>query len=305
MEPTVLRIVIVAAALAVAGLVIAGLSATAVGTAKALAKWPVAGRRPKRTVPRGLGVVVGVLMCGTAAGLAGSLISLPDAVPGFIPIAVAAAIALAASGIASVKLANKIELSALINSPSPISGDPQIATPLSTMQPSVVDGSQPEVEIAYGEPYPGLVSHPDDRRRDAYQPLVPSPSSSPEIVAGHGPSVGLHTTTPTSESPAIGDPTWTQHEPSATATAINLPSEAVPGWVYADSGDNWYLVISTVDGLGLVRLSDFSAVTADEIAGNLHVGGSIEITVWPVGESDSDSTGEAFTTAEQHERPEP
>lgn len=303
MEPTDLRIAIVAAALAVAGLVIAGLSATAVGMAKALAKWPVAGRRPKRTVPRGLGVVVGVVMCGVAAGLAGSLIRLPEGVPGFVTVAVAAAIALAATGIGSVKLANKIELSALINSPSPTSGDPQIAIPLSTMQPSVADGSQPETEIAYGEPYPGLVSHPDDRRRDDYQPVVPSPSSSPEIVAGHGPSVGLHTTTPTSESPAIGDPTWTDRTSSTLVKAVDLPDDAVPGWVYADSGDNWYLVISTMDGLGLVRLSDFSAVTADDLTGNLHVGGSIEITVWPVGDAESDPGDEP--ESEQHERPEP
>lgn len=300
MDPMELRIAVLAAALGVSGLVIAGLAATALGTARASAKWPVAGRRPKRAAPRQIGVVAGTLVFAVAAGLGASLVPLPDWLGWYWPVAVAAAIGLAVTGFASVKLASKIELSALINSPTPGGGDPQTAMPPHPVQPSVANRLQEADEFAYGQPYPGLVSQPDGRYEQPPTPLVPSPSSSPESVASHTASAGLHTTTPSWQSPAIGSPIpVTDNE---TATTIDLPPDATPGWVYADAGDNWYMVISQADHLGLVRLSDFRLVSRSDVVGNVHVGGGIDITVWPI---DDDGTTAQPVATGQDERPEP
>ena len=288
MDPMELRIAVSAAALAVAGLVIAGLCAMALGTARASVKWPVAGRRPKRTLPRQLGVVAGVVVVAGAAGLGASISPLRDVV-GWLPPAVGAAlITLAVVGYASVKLASKIELSALINSPSPGAGGPHTATPPHPVQPSVADRLHGGDEFAYGQPYPGVVSQPDGRH-DQPSSTVPSPSSSQEVVASHTAPVGVHTTTPPWETPANDDPvSVTANETQAIA---DLLSDAAPGWVYVDEGDNWYMVVSHGAHRGLVRLSDFALAEETDLVGNVHVGGSVDITVWPV-DDESQQTDE-------------
>ncbi|GAA4912130.1 hypothetical protein LX16_2440 [Stackebrandtia albiflava] len=284
-----LRIGIAVAALAVAGLVTAGLSAAALGTAKAWAKWPVEGRRPKSTVPPWIGVVIGVALCGAAAGAGASLAPLPKPMMWYGGIGVAAVLGVALSGWGAAKLAGKIELSALINSPSPGGGDLQRATPHHVPQPNVMTESRPESEIAYGEPYPGLVAQRGGHEvigRDAYAPVVPSPSSSPEVVAGQAPEAftdGLHTTTPSSGSPAI------RHTAFDTADADpELPEDATPGWVYTDEADQWYLVVAFADRLRLMRLGDFTVADAASIDGELRLSGSIEMTVWPVEEQSTE-----------------
>lgn len=280
MDPMELRMAVSAAALAVSGLVIAGLAAAALGTARAALKWPVPGRRPKRTLPRRIGIAVGVVVFGVAAGMGASLIRLPDGIDWYWPVVGAAAIGSTATLLGAVKLANKIELSALINSPSPSGGDPQTVMPPHPTQPSVSDRLHDTGEFAYGQPYPGLVSAPDGPSGQPPASLAPSPSSSPEIVASHRASAELHTTTPLPESPAIG-PSHSVGDDKTPRPDI-LPPDATPGWVYADADDNWYMVLTHVDRLRLMRLADFTLVDESEVVGNLHVGGGVDITVWPV-----------------------
>ncbi|MGH6913806.1 MAG: hypothetical protein ACREH3_08890, partial [Geminicoccales bacterium] len=92
-----LRIVIVAVALAVAGLVLAALSATALGAAKAADKWPSAERPAMGEKPAAAGVGLGAILCGAAAGFAASAIPL-DSTAGLTAIVVVAAAAALAAG---------------------------------------------------------------------------------------------------------------------------------------------------------------------------------------------------------------
>ncbi|HZE37721.1 MAG TPA: hypothetical protein VE172_02825 [Stackebrandtia sp.] len=301
MEP---RIIIAASALAVAGLVLAGLAATALGSAKAAAKWPSAERPKLGLTPARIGVGLGVVFCVAAAGLAASMAPVDNVFAWVAIIAVAALIVLGLTAWAAVKLASKIELSALINSPSPMSGEPQTAMSRPGTQPSVATGSPVHVtprptadEIAYGQPYPGVVS---TYATPPGSPPPESPTAPPEVAAGPPPGSyvdEVHTTTPESSAPATRSGSAASLEPylppgASTATDRPdpaVPSEALPGWVYTDEADNWYLVSSVPDGLRLLRLSDFTLQPPGSAAGRLKLAGSVEMTVWPADTEDSDT----------------
>lgn len=299
-----LRIVIAASALAVAGLVLAGLSSAALGAAKAAAKWPSADRPALGIVPARIGVGLGVALCGASAGLAASTVSV-DEYPAWVAvIAAAVLVAVVAAAWAAVKLAGKIELSALINSPSPMGGEPQTATSRAGTQPPVVMG--PPVhgaveEIAYGQPYPGVVEPP------ALPVGVSPPSGSPvapsDIHSGHTPVThvdAVHTTTlntavPATQNTAFGpaEPkvSHVQSPPSGDQPDHCVPAEALPGWVYTDEADDWYLVASILDGRRLMRLTDFGIAPPGSVTGRLRLAGSIEMTVWPAETTDSGIPG--------------
>lgn len=268
------RIIIAASAIAVAGLVLTALSATAWGSAKAAAKWPSAERPRLGATPARIGLILGVLLCAAAAGVAVSLAPL-DSLWIRVPlIAVAGLVTLGLVSWAAVKLAARIELSALINAPSPLGGEVQTATRAPVAQAPVIVGppAQPQPgDISYGKPYPGMVTTG-----------VP-PGSPPENSAV---TDGVHTTTPHSPAPATQSP-----DPAVAGDRPDrsIPPEALPGWVYTDAADDWYLVTSIAEGYRLLRLSDFAVVPPGGAAGALTLAGSIEMTVWPANPDESDT----------------
>lgn len=300
-----LRIAIAAAALAVAGLVLLGLSAAALGTAKAAAKWPVAGRPKVGAKIARVGVALGIVLSSAAAGLAASMAPLDNQWLWYAAIAGAAIIALALTSWVAVMLASKIELSALINSPSPIAGDSQPATPSSASQLSVPGGSPQAAEIAYGQPYPGVVAqntgHDTTPPEGVYLPSaypVSPPPVPPEVVAGQAPDGlidGVHTTTPHRGDPATRSATSAAAEANSShvqPTDTSVPAEALAGWVYTDEAENWYLVVAVGGGFRLMRLADFTIAPVGTATGQLQLAGSIEMTVWP---TDSDGDPETET----------
>lgn len=269
------RIIIAASAIAVAGLVLTALSATALGSAKAAAKWPSAERPRMGAAPARIGVVLGVLLCAAAAGVGVSLVPVTKLWV-LVPLIVAAGlITLGLTAWAAVKLASKIELSALINAPSPLGGEVQTATRSARTQPPTIQGPPTQVspeQISYGKPYPGMVT-------------VASPPGSPPALDLSA-ADGVHTTTPDSSPPATQSPV---SAPAVDPADVTIPPEALPGWVYTDEADNWYLVTSVPDGHRLLRLSDFSVVSPGAAAGALSLAGSIEMTVWPANPDDTDT----------------
>ncbi|WP_415648564.1 hypothetical protein, partial [Stackebrandtia soli] len=61
-----------------------------------------------------------------------------------------------------------------------------------------------------------------------------------------------------------------------------IPGDALPGWVYTDADENWYLVLAMADGSRLMRLSDFALIPVGALSpDDLTLAGSIEMTVWP------------------------
>ena len=308
-----LRIVIAASALAVAGLVLAGLSAAALGAARAAAKWPTSDRPALGAVPARIGVGLGVALCAAAAGLGGSMAPVADRWTwvGIIAAAVAVTIGLTVWG--AVLLAGKIELSALINSPSSTGGDSRTAmtrvraepaslhNPPTTMVPA-------EDEIAYGQPYPGVVEATTVPPHQPSTPPVPgSPAAPPAIHSGHPPAGhvdAVHTTTSRSDAPdpqkiaSRSEETNPAHIPAESEPGRPdpaVPAEALPGWVYTDDTGEWYLVLSITDGRRLMRLVDFELVPAGRVAG-LRLAGSVEMVVWPAddaGAGSHDAAGEA------------
>jgi hypothetical protein len=291
-----LRIVIAASALAVAGLVLAGLAAAALGAAKAAAKWPSADQPALGVIPARIGLALGVMLCAAAAGLGASMAPISGRPAWLGAIAGAAIIVLVLTTWAAVKLASKIELSALINSPSPMAGDPQTAMSRPGSQPSVAIGSpirHEQPEIAYGQPYPGMVEPPPLVAEPS--PPAGSPAAFPDIPTGPQPVAyvdAVHTTTrdtavPAMQNAAKADEDASSDDPRGDQADAAVPAEALPGWVYTDEADDWYLVASIPQGRRLMRLSDFSIVPPGSVVGALTLAGSVEMTVWP---ADADAT---------------
>ncbi|MGH8794693.1 MAG: hypothetical protein ACRDXX_18860 [Stackebrandtia sp.] len=69
----------------------------------------------------------------------------------------------------------------------------------------------------------------------------------------------------------------------------SIPPDALPGWVYTDDADSWYLVVGMPGGGRLLRLTDFAVMPPGSAAGALTLAGSIEMTVWPAGSEDAAS----------------
>lgn len=70
------------------------------------------------------------------------------------------------------------------------------------------------------------------------------------------------------------------HNPGFDQFDPSIPDDALPGWVYIDDAENWYLISSVPYGRRLLRLTDFVVMPPTTAVGNLTLAGSIEMTVW-------------------------
>lgn len=147
---------IIGAGLIVAGLLVALLGAYQLGLARAAAKWDNADSPPR--VGRGAatgGVVFGLLLVAGGAAFLTVLIKLPDATTGArVGVAViAAVVALLSCMFLAAKIADRVELNALIRTPSrfrrlpgadqPASTRPDGATPAPSSDPVVPPTARP------------------------------------------------------------------------------------------------------------------------------------------------------------------
>ncbi len=302
-----LRIIVVASALAIAGLVLTGLCAAGLGTARAAAKWPSADRPRLGAIPTRIGIGVGVVLSAAAAGVGALLIPLKNEIALYAAVVGAALITLVVIAWLATLLASKVELSALINSPSPGGQEPQNPTSGMGAQAAASSphGLRPyqQAEISYGRPYPGVVE---------------PPRTSPSVVESLPYETEASTAPPqASVSPSTNEYTSPDYEPQADAyvdpinTTVSshgqietqsaqtigaeavpghvtdmiddyaIPDEAMPGWVYTDDAEDWYLVALIEGGRRLLRLTDFVIPPPGSVTGELHIAGSIEMTVWP------------------------
>ena len=302
-----LRIIVIASALAVAGLVLTGLCAAGLGTARAAAKWPSADRPRLGAVPAHIGIGLGVIVSAAAAGVGALLIPLENEFALYGAVAGAALITLVVIAWLATILASKVELSALINSPSP--GGQEQQNPTSGMgaqaAPPSPEGLRPyqQAEISYGRPYPGVVEPPTPPHGaiETAPYETETPSMTPQTFAS--PSINeyepdeydtefdtyvdpIHTTagepdqTSTQNAQTIGGEDVSGHVTDMLDDHA-IPDDAMPGWVYTDDAEDWYLVALIAGGRRLLRLTDFVIPAPGTVTGELHIAGSIEMTVWP------------------------
>lgn len=76
-----------------------------------------------------------------------------------------------------------------------------------------------------------------------------------------------------------------------------VPPTARPGWVYRDTGDGWFLVVSAGAGYRLVSLPDFRLVPIGTARAPLTAAGSVELAVWPLSDAPGVREGEAHQAA--------
>jgi hypothetical protein len=267
------RLTVAAIAFAVAGAVIAGFAAVALGSVRAAEKWPSA---PRPRVGRGValsGVMVGLIVFALAAGLF-SLARIGTGLDVNLRVLIAVGIDLLALGIGLVAvnvIAGKVEVNALIAIPEhpvtpppiPVSGEPtRYQVPDYTETPSDPDGPR-----YYGSP-------------PAYDPTPP------------GPRMPAPDTSATSEIRGLkreGVPT--------------IPTDTRPGWVFRDRGTGAYYaaVAQSRGGISLLALDDFTIARTAALVGPLELVGSVEATVWPLDDGAGADDGEATETDAQRE----
>lgn len=249
------RTVILAGTLVVVGIVLTGLSAVQLGVARAAAKWPSA-RAPK--VGRGpavVGIGVGVVVLTAAGGLGASL-SRADGWLWTAGVVAAGALTLGLSILVAVGLASRVELKALISTPSPA---------YVAIAPRAEPAGLPAI-TARGDGLP-LVTTSGDSASLSQPATVPASRASDAPMIGDG----LHNTSPFRHGG--------EDEPD-----LAVPADAEPGWVYRDLAGVFLLVVELDGGRGrrLVRLEDFTLAAIGQIRPPLSLTGSIEVQVWPL-----------------------
>ena len=265
------RTVILAGTLLVVGIVLTGLSAVQLGVARAAAKWPSA--RPPRLGrgPALFGMGFGIVFTGAAGALAATLVPVEGAL-WIAAVAGAGVLLLAAAAGIAARLASRVELKALISTPTPAyvaiapRGEP---LPAITARSDVMAAPQPQPATGT---YPNASTVPVSGQQSTTSPFPSGPT-------------GTYDTSPPSRSIPYaargGEPIRPWDEPE-----LAVPAEAEPGWVYTDA-DGTFLLVVDIDtpeneGRRLVRLADFTLASYGSVREPLTVTGSIEISVWPL-----------------------
>ncbi len=80
--------------------------------------------------------------------------------------------------------------------------------------------------------------------------------------------------------------------PDLAADSV-IPPVAQPGWVYRDARGGWFLVVGASGGHRLVSLPDFHLTPVGAAQPPVTAVGSVELAVWPLGQTPSVREGEA------------
>lgn len=242
------RLTVAGVAFAIAGLALAALSATALGSVRAADKWPSA---PRPRIGRGAsltGAMLGLVVFALAAGL----LSLARIGTGLDPnlrvlFAVGVDLLALAVGVVAVNaVAGKVEMRALIAVP-----DQPVAPP-----PVPVSGDPTRYQV------PDVAEVPVDASGALHAPEPRRP-----------------------ETPFAPDTAATGGLPGAQRTGVpTIPTDTRPGWVFQDRGTGAYYaaVAQSRGGISLLALDDFTVARTAALLGPLELVGSVEATVWPL-----------------------
>ncbi|HEX2144430.1 MAG TPA: hypothetical protein VHG10_07980 [Glycomyces sp.] len=251
------RLTVAAIAFAVAGLVVAALSAAALGGVRAAEKWPSA-PLPRLGRPAVMtGALVGLVLFALAMGLF-SLARFGTGLNANMRVLLAVGVDLLAlaAGLWLVSyVAGKVEMRTLISVPDqpmtpppiPVSGDP-------------TRYQMPDYTETPMEPDPQ-----DYPNRFAPEPRQPLP-------------------------PYAADTAATGSLPASRSNVPTIPTDTRPGWVFQDKGTGAYYaaVAQSRGGISLLALDDFTVARTASLVGPLELVGSVEATVWPLENGETD-----------------
>ncbi len=240
-----MRTVVAGALLVIVGLPVALLSVNQLGIVRAVQKWPSALRPRLGRGTATFGAMLGIAL--VAAGLAALTFVLELrglARDGFA--AGVAVVSVAVGIFAAAKLADRVELNALIRTPAPL---------YRTTAPASV-----------GRDQSATVRHP---------------GTSPSAVADAAPVTSARIGAP--YVPLAGAPSRNgANQPVPTPVDPSVPDDAQPGWVYQDGSGGWFLAVRLGPGFRLVRLPEFDLPPIGSVRPPLSLAGSVELSVWPI-----------------------
>lgn len=307
------RMAIAAIAFAIAGVVLTSLSAIALGSVKAAEKWPSA---PKPKIARPIALIGAIL--GLTLWIGGVGLTIWFAVPADVSTMLrgvysgTGVVIAAAAGIYScTKVSSQVELRELIELPDrPASPPPVPVSATRYAQPDDINGSADPSPQQIG---PALPPGVPEYEPQSPAPVDPQQRPGPFLPDGTEVTVSPPPPPPNYEPPQVKQqpagpwsenaPTFTPHrdedvpdhepEPQSPAQAMPEPTvaevmhDAEPGWVYIDEHDNYFAAVSQSNGgVGLLSLTDFTVIPAENHPGPLSLVGSVEATVWPMDAED-------------------
>ncbi|SDD84791.1 hypothetical protein [Glycomyces harbinensis] len=251
------RLTVAAVAFAVAGLAVAALAATALGGVRAAEKWPSA-PLPRLGRPAVMtGALAGLIVFALAAGLF-SLAQIGTGLNANLRVLLAVGMDLLALAVGLwlvSYVAGKVEMRTLIAVP-----DQTMAPP-----PIPVSGDPTRYQMPDYTETPMEPESQDYTPRFAPEPRHPMPPYAPDTAA-------------------TGD------LPAARTKVPTIPTDTRPGWVFQDRGTGAFYaaVAQSRGGISLLALDDFTVARTASLVGPLELVGSVEATVWPLENGNSD-----------------